>query len=554
MTQSLRSSSLLSSLLLAMFGATPPIIAVPPCGTWDVASSPAPEDGSGLFGVDGIAPDDVWAVGYFDDKYDPFSADQHSLTLHWDGGSWTQVPSPTPGVYVGGGTDVYLYDVEMIASDDVWAGGTKKTQHSGDSFVGFQYFTLHWDGAEWTEIEAPETPIGGTGAQVYGLDSVATGGIWGVGSRVYPEVVGVDEVATALRWEGDRWREFVLPIVNEHQRLQRVRAFAPDDVWGAGGHGIEPADQVYVVRWDGDSWRLVDDVPEPGLQNFLFDIDGVSSEDLWVVGEINEGLGGTRALLFHYDGATWKEFDVVGLNAYQARVDALTVVASDDIWASGIYTEPDQITRLFILHWDGQEWRQVSSAPTGPAFGAFQSIVATGPCDAWSVGQSGNVTHTQRLLPDQLQTADLESAHVVRGRFVGGDLMSLVSSDDDRLEILGVEFRNRISAGVELVARSSELTPARLDVTLEWSLGRKGPDVLGIVRLFDRSTDQWVPIQRMPVPAEDETATWSSTVDLSRFVDPMSGEIRLQVLSRSRTGGPVVYKLDLDRVHVEVAR
>jgi len=524
------------------------------CGTWQVVSSPAPEDGSNLWGVDGIASDDVWAVGHFDDKYDPFSSDQFSLTLHWDGSGWSRIPSPSPGLYIGGGTDVFLYDVEMIASDDVWAGGTQKTQHSGDGFVGFQYFVLHWDGSSWTEVPAPETPVGGTGARFYGIDSLAPDDVWAVGSRVYPEVVGVDEAATALHWNGSEWREIVTPIVDEHQDLLRVRAFAPDEVWAVGGHGIEPTDQVYVIRWNGTSWQTVGGVPEPGLQNFLLDIDGVSSSDLWIVGEINDGLGGTRPLLFHYDGSSWTEFDVPGFPATQAAVEAVTVVASDDVWASGTYTGPDQVARPLILHWNGVVWTQVPEAPDGPTFGWFQAITSTGACDAWSVGQSGGVTHVQRLVPDTLEVADLTSFLTVRGIPVGGDLASLEASDDDRLRILSVASGARSVAGIELTASSPSGSISRLDVTVEWGLNGNGIAVGGSVRLFDLVAQRWVLLPPASIPSDDGVTAWASVADPSRYVDPVTGEIRLQVVSRT---GPDVppgtdFELAVDEVRVEV--
>src|SRR5262249_17341000 len=57
--------------------------------TWTPLVGPDPAGDEELLGVDAIAADDVWAVGWADDG-------RLSLTEHWDGTSWTIVDSPNP--------------------------------------------------------------------------------------------------------------------------------------------------------------------------------------------------------------------------------------------------------------------------------------------------------------------------------------------------------------------------------------------------------------------------------------------------------------------------
>ena len=64
--------------------------------------------------------------------------------IHWDGSSWTQVPSPNPG---GNGE---ISGISARNSSDAWAIGssiiTKKKVRP---------FLLHWDGARWSAVALP---------------------------------------------------------------------------------------------------------------------------------------------------------------------------------------------------------------------------------------------------------------------------------------------------------------------------------------------------------------------------------------------------------------
>src|SRR5438105_3935499 len=61
-----------------------------PCDpVWSVVSSPNSGTANGLHGVAAVSANDVWAVG----EYNP-GPGSRTLTLHWDGTSWSVIPSP----------------------------------------------------------------------------------------------------------------------------------------------------------------------------------------------------------------------------------------------------------------------------------------------------------------------------------------------------------------------------------------------------------------------------------------------------------------------------
>jgi hypothetical protein len=126
---------------------------------------PTPRVGTGLnelHAVDGIASDDVWAVGTFQSG----TALYRTMMLHWDGVGWSVVPSPNIG-----DSDNNPGAVEVIASDDVWATGEYFDQ------VAFNYspLVMHWDGVSWSVGTLPDH------SGLSGLAAISTNDVWAVG-------------------------------------------------------------------------------------------------------------------------------------------------------------------------------------------------------------------------------------------------------------------------------------------------------------------------------------------------------------------------------------
>jgi hypothetical protein len=133
-----------------------------------------------LAGLDGVAADDVWAVGAVHGENGP-------PALHWDGSTWESVPMP------GNGTG-RLDEVLALASDDVWASGYW-TSAGRDRFP----LLVHWDGTAWSVATVPDGP-----AQVREL--VVVDG--------RPHGVGYDDgVPYIIAWDGGEWQRVDAPAV-----------------------------------------------------------------------------------------------------------------------------------------------------------------------------------------------------------------------------------------------------------------------------------------------------------------------------------------------------
>src|SRR5205085_12498998 len=92
---------------------------------WSVVASPNVGTGSNyLYGVAVVSANDVWAVGYYING--SFNATDETLVEHWDGTSWSVVPSPNLDTNY-----YYLYGVAAVSANDVWAVG----KYRNDTYI-----------------------------------------------------------------------------------------------------------------------------------------------------------------------------------------------------------------------------------------------------------------------------------------------------------------------------------------------------------------------------------------------------------------------------------
>jgi hypothetical protein len=102
--------------------------------TWSVVASPVLDGGAQVAAVSASSPGNAWMTGYTNpDTCNPQCA---TLTEHWNGTAWTQVPAPNPpGAYL----NAYL-GVLAISADDALAVGTS-------AFA--TVLIAHWNGTTW---------------------------------------------------------------------------------------------------------------------------------------------------------------------------------------------------------------------------------------------------------------------------------------------------------------------------------------------------------------------------------------------------------------------
>jgi hypothetical protein len=156
--------------------------------------------GAVLRGIAAVGPRDVWAVGQRYNRTNAFG--DTTLTMHFNGNAWTQVPSPNP--LSRNDTDQnWLTSVTAVAADDVWAVGRYGNHDLGPLD---QTLVEHWNGARWVVVASPNPGGPSQDNDLWGVAAVGPSDVWavgGVGSFLDPQFSS----PLALHWGGSGWTQ-----------------------------------------------------------------------------------------------------------------------------------------------------------------------------------------------------------------------------------------------------------------------------------------------------------------------------------------------------------
>jgi hypothetical protein len=132
--------------------------------TWTQVGAPAVlHRDESLLAVGASSASDAWAVGF---TKTVGTAGRNPQTVHWNGSSWTIMPTPT----LTGGAKSTLNGVVALSANNAWAVGKGR---NGAALVE------HWYGSAWSVVASPN--VSGNDNLLNGV-SASAGDIWAVGS------------------------------------------------------------------------------------------------------------------------------------------------------------------------------------------------------------------------------------------------------------------------------------------------------------------------------------------------------------------------------------
>jgi len=183
--------------------------------SWSLVNGP-PANSSILLSVKAFATDDVWAVGYKD--YDNTHGTSSTFTLHWDGTTWSEIP--TPNATTGFNN---LIGVDGNAPDDVWAVG----------YSSLGGLAMHWDGISWTVVPTPVDEGWFVAVKAFSATNVCAVGTLG-------------NQPGSARWDGTRWRVIPTPPLNNSGFLSAISG-RPGSIWAVGElYGPDTTDLIFT--------------------------------------------------------------------------------------------------------------------------------------------------------------------------------------------------------------------------------------------------------------------------------------------------------------------
>ena len=386
-----------------------------------VAVAP-PVAGSDVFGVYGIAANEVWAGG---ERFLP-SGGRSGIVMHWDGHAWTDafVTEERP---VNRGTIRYS-TVWASSPSNVWAGGFDILAGAADIFGTL----IHFDGTTWAEPPVddlllagrPVTAIfGASPTDLWGAPgmhwdgttwsrvlSERTAGVVAIQGRATDDLVAVGRDGRVLHFNGDTWEDWNTTLTDD----QIV------DAWGAPNGEIFAVTETMILHYDGRGWSRAFHGPgapfvavwgtgtdnvvflrEDGelltmTDGFLFGgpvgglVAGERLTDVWTAGDGQvlatgfnptfPGGAGGRVIRFRPSvfQDTWQ-----GVLSTPLALLAISGSAANDIWVAG--------QESVAHHFDGTRWAAI---PIPDSFGGHDALWVNSPTDVWLAGfAAGSVYH-----------------------------------------------------------------------------------------------------------------------------------------------------------------
>ena len=285
---------------------------------WSIVSGPNPgTGGSYLEAVTAISANDIWAVGFY--RQTTGSAPQ-TLTIHYNGTSWTQATSASPGA-----AENYLYGVAMVSPLNGWAVG-----YTADTANLYKTLTLHWDGHQWTQVASPTPFLSVAGLR--GVVVVSSSEVWAVGVQAD---ISLTLRMYAIKWNGSSWSPTTTPTTSGCV-LAAVSIASGSNLWAVGGCQTTTY-QTAIIKWNGSAWSTVAS-PSPGTgDNLLGGVVSVSANDAYAVGGYDDTGGPAQTLALHWDGAAWTQ---IFSDSPGSTSNALLAVAGQpgstfNLWAVG---------------------------------------------------------------------------------------------------------------------------------------------------------------------------------------------------------------------------
>jgi polyisoprenoid-binding protein YceI len=226
-------------------------------GQWAIQPTPSPGTGGigQLTGISCLSATDCTAVGIISTQ----TASNSTLAEHWDGTSWTVVPSPDPA----GTTVTDFTGVSCASATSCTAVGVYDTSGNRPHELPL---AEQWDGTSWTVTRLP-LPAGITAGDLDGGVSCP--------SATYCIAVGI--IATpnqpsntqplAERWNGTKWTVQATPTPASAYNpfLSGVSCSAPAHCTAVGGYLANGStDSSLVERRDSTAWTIQADAASGG--------------------------------------------------------------------------------------------------------------------------------------------------------------------------------------------------------------------------------------------------------------------------------------------------
>jgi len=283
-----------------------------------------------------------------------------------------------------------------------------------------EVYVRRWDGSAWQEVGAGSASGGGISNSAedayFPRVAVAPDGM--------PHVVWADdsngnEEIYVRRWDGSVWQEIGAGSANGGGISNNSgRSWYPGIVTAADGSVYvvwydqsSGSNQVYVLRWDGDTWQSVGEGSATGsgisssIGNSFEPSVAIAPDGMPYVIWRDNSVGNYEIYMRRWDGAVWSE---VGPGSASgggiSNNDSLSVSCAMAIAPDGnpyaAWRDGESNNDIFVRRWEGSAWQEIGTGSasgggisnnSGDSGSPSVAIASDGtPYIAWHDDDSGN--------------------------------------------------------------------------------------------------------------------------------------------------------------------
>ena len=266
------------------------------------------------------SPGKAWAVGDFING----RFQQQTLIEHFNGTTWSVVPSPSPGALQN-----ILYGVAAITDTDVWAVGAQQ-----DANNLWHTLTEHWNGSTWSVVNAVDA--GTNGNQFYAIKALATNNVYAVGQQ---SGAGFPSQALIEHWDGKSWTVVSGPADASASALPLGVTATSSSLVLVGEQETDVAPYTSYVAAGAANALSIQSTPNLGTgENDPFAVALAGDGSTWVVGwAINPTSGNHDPLVLQGVNGVFSLVSVPNpTNGGDSGFAAITTVPGGGMWAVGV--------------------------------------------------------------------------------------------------------------------------------------------------------------------------------------------------------------------------
>ena len=285
-----------------------------------------------LFGVSELPNGHSWAVGYYTDAN---WVDQ-TLIEHYDGATWSVVPSPNPGAQ----RDI-LTSVAAISDNDVWATGEQM-----DTAGTWHTLAEHWDGTSWAVV--PSADPGAGGNEFFGVHAVSSTSVYAVGAE---SGSSFPDKALIEHWNGSKWSVLSSPNDSTESLIAYGVTGSDSALTIAGNRGSDTAPFTTFAASGAAGSLSLATTPNATGENNLYALTTAADGSVYAAGwSVDPATGVYLSEILHGVNGQWTIDTTSNPGTGANGFAGIAGVPGGGVWAVGITSNKANNSTFIAYH------------------------------------------------------------------------------------------------------------------------------------------------------------------------------------------------------------